>query len=186
MTKKNELLMFIFFNAVMLVVTLWSRLFDWFYLVYKLMAIFIADKNWVFLVTGGIIFTAFSVFNVFICVIPNCRRFVKFVKKWKAYESLPLDVDENTRMASRGELELAAGELNSIETRFEEALLSIFVDHKVERRHTFNSATLARSAAMAAAASGVSSRKIHPHRQSMVAWRGMPSRVKAREDKKTE
>mmetsp|Transcript_10756 Transcript_10756/g.27192 ORF Transcript_10756/g.27192 Transcript_10756/m.27192 type:complete len:420 (-) Transcript_10756:2373-3632(-) len=185
-TKKSDLRMFVFVNTFMLLLTVWMRFFDWFYLVYKLMAIFIADKNWTFLITGSIIFTAFSAFNLLFCVIPMCKRFVKFVKKLKAYESLPSDVDKNTRMASKGEFELAAGELAFVETRFEEALLSIFVDQEVERRHTFNSATLARSAAMAAALSGVSSRRLHPHRQSMVAWRGMPSRVKESADKKTE
>jgi len=169
-----------------LLLTVWTRFFDWFYLVYKLMAIFIADENWTFVITGSITFTAFSAFNLLFCVIPMCKRFVKFVMKLKAYDSLPSDVDENTRTTLKGELGLAAGELSSVETRFEEALLSIFVDKEVERRHTFTSTTLARSVAMAAASSGVSSRRLRPHRQSMVAWRGMPSRVKERVDKKTE
>jgi len=185
-TKKKDLRMFVFVNTFMLLLTVWTRFFDWFYLVYKLMAIFIADENWTFVITGSITFTAFSAFNLLFCLIPMCKRFVKFVMKFKAYDSLPSDVDENTRTTLEGELGLAAGELSSVETRFEEALLSIFVDKEVERRHTFTSATLARSVAMAAASSGVSSRRLRPHRQSMVAWRGMPSRVKERVDKKTE
>ena len=174
-TKKNELRAFVFVSTLMLLLTLWTRLFDWFFLLYKILTRFIADENWTYLVTGSCMFALFSLFNIFACVIPTYQRFVKFMKKLNEYESLPTDADPTRRRTTIYELQIAAAELTGIETRFDEALLDLFVDRTVERRHTFNPAALSRSAAMAAVASGSSSRKIRPHRQSMVAWRSMPS-----------
>mmetsp|Transcript_1729 Transcript_1729/g.4043 ORF Transcript_1729/g.4043 Transcript_1729/m.4043 type:complete len:410 (-) Transcript_1729:421-1650(-) len=177
-TKKNELRIFVFISTLMLLLTAWTRVFDWFYLLYKILARFIADENWTFLVVGSCIFMAFSMFNIFACVIPTYQRFVKFIKKLNEYESLPRDASASRRRTTVYELQLAAAEFTALETRFDETLLNLFVDRQVKRRHTLNSAALSRSAAMAAASSRVSSRKLRPHRQSMVAWRSMPSRVK--------
>ena len=185
-TKKNELRMFVFVSSLMFLLIAWTRVFDWFYLVYKLMARFHADENWSFLVLGGFVFSLFSVFNLFFCVIPTYQRFTKFMQKLYAFESLPKDAGESKRRATIIDLQVAAAEFSAIETRIDEAILEIFSDRKVERRHTFNSATLSRSVALAGASMGSSSRKIHPHRQSMVAWRGMPSMVKQRAENKTD
>jgi len=177
--KKNELRMFVFVSFIMLLVMIWTRFFHWFYLVYKILAMFIADKKWSFVFFGSIIFAIFSVFNVMFCVIGMFKRYAKFIKKLKEFDSLPADADESKKRAASAELELAAGDLAMLEFRFEEALMSIFMDQKVVRRHTFNSASLSRAAAKVAAAEGDS-------RQSMVAWRNMPSRVEARVNKKTD
>jgi len=175
--KKTNLRIFVFISTLLLLTHLWTRFFHFFYLAYKIMEMFVVDKKWTFVVVGGIIFTIFSMFNVMFCVIPAYQRFVKFIKKLKEFESLPADADESKKRSVSTELELAAGELSSLETRLEDALLSIFADQKVERRHTFNSASLSQAAAIAS--EGVS-------RQSMVAWREMPSRVDARASKKTD
>ena len=183
-TKKNELRIFVLVSTLMLLLTAWTRVFDWFYLLYKILARFIADENWTFLVVGSCVFMVFSIFNIFACVIPTYQRFVKFIKKLNEYESLPKDASASRRRTTVYELQLAAAEFTALETRFDETLLNLFVDRQVKRRHTLNSAALSRSAA---ASSGVSSRKIRPHRQSMVAWRNMPSRVKQKvEDNKID
>eukprot|EP00531_Pseudo-nitzschia_arenysensis_P008462 CAMPEP_0116128142 /NCGR_PEP_ID=MMETSP0329-20121206/7204_1 /TAXON_ID=697910 /ORGANISM="Pseudo-nitzschia arenysensis, Strain B593" /LENGTH=256 /DNA_ID=CAMNT_0003622265 /DNA_START=561 /DNA_END=1328 /DNA_ORIENTATION=- len=169
-TKKNDLRMFVFVSTLMLLLTLWTRLFDWFFLLCKILARFIADENWTYLITGSCMFALFSLFNIFACVIPTYQRFVKFMKKLNEYESLPIDADPTRRRTTIYELQIAAAELTGIETRLDEALLDLFLDRTVERRHTFNPASLSRAAAMAAVSSGPSSPKLRPHRQSMVAW----------------
>lgn len=186
-TKKNELRMFVFVSILMLLLTLWTRFLDWFFLVYKILARFVADENWTFLIVGTCMLALFSLFNMFACVIPAYKRFVKFMKKLNEYESLPTDAEPTRRRTTIHQLQIAAAELSGIETRLDETLLNLFADRPVERRHTFSSDSLSRAAAMAAASSGASSRKLRPHRQSMVAWRNMPSRVQERtQDKKSD
>lgn len=177
MTKKKDLRVFVLVSTLMLLLIGWTRVFDWFYLVYKLLARFYADENWPFLIVGSFVLFIFSLFNIFAAAIPVYQRFAKFMKKLREYESLPADTTAERRRSTIYDLQLAAAELATIETRFDEAILNIFEDRKVKRRHTFNSASLSRSAMLAAASADW---------QSMVAWRGMPSRVKARAEKKAD
>jgi hypothetical protein len=186
-SKRNELKTFLVVSFFMLVLVVWTRLFDWFYIVYKLLQIFYADEKWTFLVVGTPVLLAFSVFNALFCVIPTWQRFFKFLKKLKKLDSLPETADEHTRKSTIDDLQIAAADFASIETNPREFLVSLFEERHVERRHTFNSAELSRSAALAAAAAEASNRRLGLNRQqSMVAWRGLPSRVKKRAETKLD
>jgi len=192
-TKKKELLKFLFMTVLLALLVVWTRLFDWFYLVYKLLARFYADENWTYLVVGGTMMLCFSMMNLFF-VRDTCIRLLKFAKKWKHFDSLPADASEVARHSSIFELQAAAADvIESGHTRFEDnfsdmamAMLG-FEDRHVERRKTFNSATLSRSAARAALSTARPSMtlRMRPHRQSMTAWRGLPSR-QAKQNKTAE
>lgn len=176
-TKKNDLRKFLFITLIMFIMMTWTRLFDWFYLSYKLLARFHADENWTFLVVGAICISVFSLFNIFAIVIPTFQRLTKFMKKLNEYESLPADAPETTRRASVLDLQIAAADVTAIETSFDETMIHLarfgFEDRRVERRQTFNSSALSRSATLARRMSGA---KHRPHRKSMLAWRDLPSR----------
>ena len=180
-TKKNDLRMFVFMNSLLALVVAWTRLFDWFFISYKLLTRFFADEKWVFLVVGGFVLLAFSCFNLVLMVIPTYQRFVKFLKKMIEFDS---DEDEKLNRSSRYDLQIEAADLG-ISVRFDTAILELFEDNLIERCHTFNSATLARSAAMASASMGAAPSGKVP-RQSMFAWRAMPSRIKQRAENKMD
>ena len=181
-TKKNQLRVFALTNFFMALLTAWTRVFDWFYLSYKLLARFFVDEKWAFLVFGGPVVLAFSFMNVFFIAIPTYQRNIKFLKKLVEFGSLTEDADESVRRSSTSDLVTAAMELSSGSIRLDQVFLSFYVDRHIERRHTFNSATLARSAALASSSAGDS----RPARQSMMAWRSMPSRVKQRTELKMD
>ena len=193
-SKRNELWRFLFFTFLMLLLTLWARVIDWFYLSYKLLGQFYADGKTTFLVVGSIAVTAMSLFNLFVMTIPTVLRMIKFLKKLKEFESLPQDVDEQKRRSTVFDLRIAAAEMAAIETRADESAMNLYQElfpstEKVERRHTVGSALLAR-ATHVVSDDDDSSNLYRPQRssfrRSMIAWRGLPSREMARTKRKND
>jgi len=170
-TKKDELRKFMSITFLLLLVVLWTRFFDWFYLCYKLLTLFYAEKQWIFLAVGSFICSIFSLFNLAFVVFPMVKRFMKFARKLKEYQALPLDADDIRRGSTILDLQIAAADLNDIDTQFNEHIMHLFEfkERKVERRQTISSVVR------------VKRTTLRPHRQSMVAWKSLYSM----EDKRT-
>jgi len=169
-TKKDELRKFMSITFFTLLVALWTRFFDWFYLCYKLLTLFYAEKKWIFLAVGSFICSIFSLVNLAI-VFSMVTRFMKFARKLKEYQVLPLDADDIRRGSTILDLQIAAADLNDIDTQFDERIMHLFEfkERKVERRQTISSVVR------------VKRTTLRPHRQSMVAWKSLSSM----EDKRT-
>lgn len=185
-TKRNELRQFVFLSLFMFMVVLWTRVFDWFYIVYKILERFHADENWSFLYGGCVIFPLFSIFNFVLGVIPLYLRLIKFAEKLIEFDALPDDATEAKRRSTIYDLTVAAAELASTEVMFEDLVMSLFEERQIQRRHSVSMAVISREAAMAAAAKEISYRRTRPHRHSMVAWRNMPSKKLERAKNKSD
>ena len=184
--KRNELRQFVSISLFMFAITIWTRVFDWFYIIYILLTRFYADENWSFLIGGSIILSLFTLFNLFFCVNPLFVRLKKFAKKLVEYDLLPEDAPQEKRQSTIDDLNIAAADFASTTSRVQDVIMNLFEEHHIERRNTISTAELSRAAAMAAIAEAASTRRIGSHRQSMVAWRDMPSRVAARAKNKSD
>merc|ERR1711971_1164894 len=108
--------MFLFNSFLMLVTTMWTRFFDWFYIVCKLVSTFYTDGNWTYLIVGTPILILFSLFNVFCIVIPTWTRFFKFHDKLKNFKALNTkSADETSRRLAIEDLQASASHFVSIE-----------------------------------------------------------------------
>merc|ERR1719378_839602 len=99
-TKPNQLLQFQLASFFMLLAYFWTRAIDWVYPMGKILLLFYAEEKWVFLAVGSIAFVLFSMFNVFLCLLPIYARFVKFMKKSAEYQALPKDANSMTRRST--------------------------------------------------------------------------------------
>merc|ERR1712176_1080633 len=99
-TKQRDLTQFKICNFVMLVVCIWTRVIHFFWNVFEIFLVWYRDRNWLFMTVGCIPILVFSVFNVFMVVIPTYKRFFKFLHKNAEYKSLPADASEADRRKS--------------------------------------------------------------------------------------
>merc|ERR1712159_267944 len=185
-TKKDELQLFLLNSLVMLAAIVWTRFFDWFYIAYKLMVTFYRDENWMYLMVSSPILVAFSLFNVVFLLIPTWKRFAKFFEKYRKMNALPETADETTRKSTIEELRNAAADFAAIEINPEEVIANLYETREIERRNSITVSELSRAAKLAATADAASTHRFHNPRQSMVAFRELPSRVAKRAEKKTE
>ena len=134
-TNHVELKRFQYCNIFLLVFSVLSRGFHWFYLTGNLIRIWYTEKRWTFLYVGSFMIFIFSAFNVCCVIVPFSQRYWKFRKKLAEYKALPADANPKRRRASMMELQEAAHLLARNTT---DNPVDLFVTRKVERRQTFH------------------------------------------------
>ena len=151
----SELKQFQLINFLLLVVIFWTRAVHWVYLVTKFCIIWYKDKAWWFLGIGSTVSLLFTVFNIFLCLIPIYKRFRKFMFMSADYKELPSDADEAIRRKSVIALQKAANDV-LCDFQLQREMMELFSQNKHERRHTMpagvlkikrNSITLLRASA---------------------------------------
>jgi len=170
-SKPNELRQFQFLSFLMFLIFLWTRVFDWFYLMGKILYLFYQEERWTFLGVGSIVFVVFSVFNVFVCVIPIYQRLVKFMNMTAEYKVLPDDADEATRRSTIINLRKSAAVLRRTSTFHGQITEMMFVDRHVDSRQSISVASL--PSTKKASASVTTAAAKHQDRQSMFAWKSL-------------
>ena len=181
-SKPNELRRFQFLSFLMFLIFLWTRVFDWFYLMGIILYLFYREERWTFLGVGIVVFLVFSVFNVFICVIPTYQRLVKFMNMTAEYKVLPDDADEATRRSTIANLRKSAAVLSRTSTFNGQITEMMFVDRHVDSRQSISVASL--PSTMKASASESTAAARHQDRQSMFAWKSLHDNGMATANKK--
>ena len=133
-SKPNELFQFKICNFIMVVVMIWTRILHWFYLTYQLLRTFYRDESWVLLGVGGMMIVLFSGFNIFVCVIPVCQRFMKFLHKSAEHEALPADTPRLQRQQSLARLTDSAAEIMLDQSFVVEDRMAMLFDSLRERK----------------------------------------------------
>ncbi|KAL3909330.1 MAG: hypothetical protein SGILL_008127, partial [Bacillariaceae sp.] len=129
-SKPNQLFQFQFFTGVSLVVMLWTRGFHWIYNCGMLIQTFYQQEAWTYVIVGTLCSLIFSLFNVFICIIPCVNRFFKFLNKKAEYKSLPANADPKTRRASMMAMQDAAANVMVNQDGMQAELLDFLQSHK--------------------------------------------------------
>ena len=144
--------------------------------------LFYREERWTFLGVGIVVFLVFSVFNVFICVIPTYQRLVKFMNMTAEYKVLPDDADEATRRSTIANLRKSAAVLSRTSTFNGQITEMMFVDRHVDSRQSISVASL--PSTMKASASESTAAARHQDRQSMFAWKSLHDNGMATANKK--
>jgi len=113
LSKPRQLQQFQILSLIALVVSIWSRVIHWLYLLGEFMVVWYQDQAYGFLVIGGVLGALFSLFSYAIVVRPQCKRWLKFRNQKVEYDQVLSD-DQSTPDHLRSSfvaLNSAAGEL---------------------------------------------------------------------------
>jgi len=147
-TIPSQLLQFQVLTFLTLVLLIWTRIFHWFYLMGNFMILWYDEKAWTFLIVGTIICGLFTIFSVFVIIVPIYNKFKKFLKKKAEHQSLPADVDDKTKRGSLLMLQEVAADVHK-NTNFDDILALFQNGTEVTMRRTMPpSSTLRRSSMM--------------------------------------
>lgn len=129
-SKPNQLFQFQSLTGVSLVVMLWTRGFHWVYNCAMLITTFYQQEAWTYVIVGTLCSLLFTLFNVFICIIPCINRFFKFLSKTAEYKWLPTNADPKTRRASMIAMLDAAANVMVNQDSMQAELLHFLQSHK--------------------------------------------------------
>jgi len=135
-TKSRELMQFRWLTFFALILTLWTRVLHFIYLLFNFATVWYADKAWGFLTIGIITGLQFSIFNWFVAIVPCFQRFVKFSQASNAYTSLPESATVATRRNSAVRLSEASVDLADAIglVDYDEWILYPFPERTLDRR----------------------------------------------------
>jgi hypothetical protein len=138
-SKEKDLRKFQLMTILSFITALWARFFDWFYIVYTFMNIWIEDEKWNFVYVGCVAFLLFTFFNFAAVLYPLTVRIMKFNKVKRAHKALPRDVSSEVYSKSVRNLQDAADDVFDVDVT--EEIDALFRPRKVDLRATMPATT---------------------------------------------